>query len=335
MDKNKLIEVKDLNKTFIIGGRFFGSKLVAVNKANLVMQQGKPEIFTLAGESGSGKTTLARMILGIIEPTSGHIYYKGKDVTRLRGKKEREWFKKEVQPIFQNPFEAFNPLKRVETYLFETALNFGIAKNKNEASDIVDEALKSVGLSLSEVYQRYPHELSGGQVQRTCIARALITRPSLLIADEPVSMVDASLRMSILNFFHKLKTDYGVSIIYITHDLATAYYVSDRIAIMYRGYIVELGPIEKVLTNPLHPYTQLLLDSIPKPDPDRRWNKRIKLADIEVKEYMALGCKFANRCKYATERCFKEEPYDVEVDGRKVKCFLYSDKEVSTKLRQG
>jgi peptide/nickel transport system ATP-binding protein len=329
MPENKLVEVKDLSKVFIIGGRFFGSRLVAVNKANLSMDADKPEIFTLAGESGSGKTTLARMILGIIEPTSGHIYYKGKDITRLKSKKQRDWFKREVQPIFQNPFEAFNPLKRVETYLFETAMNFGIAKNKSEAAQVVDEALRAVGLSLSEVYQRYPHELSGGQVQRTCIARALITRPSLLIADEPVSMVDASLRMSILNFFHKLKTDFGVSIIYITHDLATAYYVSDRIAIMYRGYIVELGPIEKVLTNPLHPYTQLLLESIPKPDPDRRWNKRIKLADIEVKEYMALGCKFANRCQYAMEKCYKEEPFDIEVDGRKVKCFLYSDEKIS------
>ena len=186
--------------------------------------------------------------------------------------------------------------------------------------------LHQVGLSLDEVRQRYPHELSGGQIQRVSVARALISHPHLIIADEPVSMVDASLRMEIVNLFRKLRDEQKVSVLYITHDLATAYYISDHIAIMLRGYIVESGPVEKVLDRPLHPYTQLLKESVPSPVPNKQesWAKHIDLGTTEVKEYGAVGCKFAGRCPQVMDICRKADPPDVESDDRIVKCYLYT-----------
>ena len=325
-DDEKLLVVEDLTKIFTIGGRLFGSKLVAVNKVNFEIKQGYPEILTLAGESGSGKTTLGRMILGLVEPTRGRELYKGKDIRKIRSRKEQLWFMKEVQPVFQNPFETFNPLKKVDSYLYETATNYGIANNKRDTRAAVDEALISVDLSPKEIEGRYPHELSGGQVQRVSIARALINRPFLLIADEPVSMVDASIRMSIINLFKDLKEKYDISVIYITHDLATAYYIGNRIAIMLRGSIVEFGPIEKVLSNPLHPYTETLLESVPKANPDERWKEEIKLSMLEVKEFTKLGCKFSDRCPYFLDICQGLEPENVLVDDRIVRCHRFSEK---------
>ena len=323
---HSLLTVQEITKEFHIGGVFTGTKLTAVNAASFEMSADTPEIFTLAGESGSGKTTLARLILHDLEATSGRIVYEGDDVTDIKGRKARMTFMQHVQPIFQNPFEAFNPLKRVERYLYSTALNFGIAGRKKDAALIVDDVLKSVGLSLEEVRGRYPHELSGGQLQRVCVARALITKPKLLIADEPVSMVDASLRMSIVNLFKELKEKFGVSVLYITHDLATAYYISDRIAIMLRGNIVEMGPVEKVLSEPLHPYTKILKESVPEPAPEEKWKDRIELSTLEVKEFARVGCKFAGRCPSVMDICRKEDPKDFLIDERMVKCYLYVNK---------
>jgi peptide/nickel transport system ATP-binding protein len=234
---------------------------------------------------------------------------------------------KKVQPVFQNPFETFNPLRRVEAYLFDTAMNFGMAANRRDAAEVVDDVLRNVGLSLDEVRQRYPHELSGGQLQRVSVARALISKPKLILADEPVSMVDASLRMEIVNLFQKLRDEQKVSVIYITHDLATAYYISDRIGIMLRGFIVETGPIEDVLERPIHPYTQLLKESVPEPAPKEResWAKPIALGTTEVKEYGRIGCKFAGRCPHVMDICRKADPPDVQVGQQTVKCYLYSE----------
>lgn len=325
-NNDKLLVVKNLTKVFTIGGGLFKGKIVAVNKACFEMESANPEIFTLAGESGSGKTTLARMILGFIEPTYGSILYEGKHITKIKGRKERVQFMKKIQAVFQNPFETFNPLKEVDTYLYETAINYGIAQKKKGDHKVIERALNSVGLSLKEIQGRYPNELSGGQLQRASVARALITSPSLLITDEPVSMVDASLRMSVVNLFKELKEKYGVSVIYVTHDLATAYYISDRIAIMLRGNIVEIGPIEKVLGDPLHPYTKILKESVPEPNPDKKWKGRMKLSTLEVEEFSRVGCKFAERCTYAEDICKKEEPKDIFVDGRTVKCHLLGRK---------
>jgi peptide/nickel transport system ATP-binding protein len=239
---------------------------------------------------------------------------------------------KEVQPVFQNPFETFNPLRRVEGYLFDTAINYGVAKDRREAAVVVDRALQQVGLSLAEVSKRYPHELSGGQIQRVSVARALIPQPRIIVADEPVSMVDASLRMEIVNLFRTLRDEQRVTVIYITHDLATAYYVSDRIAIMLRGYIVESGPVDDVLEGPLHPYSQLLKESVPEPEPKEKeaWTRQITLGATEVKEYGQVGCKFAGRCPHVMDICRSANPPDVQVKQRTVKCYLYKEQSLDS-----
>jgi peptide/nickel transport system ATP-binding protein len=212
------------------------------------------------------------MILNLEVPSSGRIRLRGTDVTNARDRRGRMAFMAAVQPIFQNPFEAFSPLKRVDGYLLATARNFTEARNEAEAQVAADQALRNVGLSFAEIEKRFPHELSGGQIQRVAIARALIPKPSLIVADEPVSMVDASLRMSIVNLFKTLRDDLGVTIIYITHDLATAYYISDYVAVMSKGVVVEFGAAREVMSNPRHDYTKLLLDSIPTTT--RRWRPR-------------------------------------------------------------
>jgi peptide/nickel transport system ATP-binding protein len=319
-----LLSIEDLTKVFSIRRGLATTRFVAVDRVSLALPADRPEILAVAGESGSGKTTLARMILGQIAPTSGRLRFKGRDVTRLSATERQRWFMKEVQPIFQDPFAAFSPLKKVETYLYETAFNFGVA-TRSTVDEHIDQALETVGLSLREVKGRYPNELSGGQLQRAAIARALITNPSLLVADEPVSMLDASLRMSIINAFRELKERKGVSVIYITHDLATAYYAADRIAIMLRGWIVELGAVEQVLGAPRHPYTQILKSSVPEPDPKLKWRDTITLARPELEEYTQTGCRFAGRCPRVMSVCRHTEPREYLTDGRMVKCYLYDD----------
>ncbi|MDR1420476.1 MAG: ABC transporter ATP-binding protein [Treponema sp.] len=322
-----LLEVRHAARYFHVGGFINGTRLAAVNDVSFTLRAEKPEIFTIAGESGSGKTTLSRMLLRDLEPSEGDVIFEGRSVASIKRRDEFRAFMKKVQPVFQNPFETFNPLRRVEEYLVDTAVNFGAAADRKSAFPVVDRALHLVGLSLEELSRRYPHELSGGQIQRISVARSLIPNPSLILADEPVSMVDASLRMTIVNLFKKLRDEEGVSVVYITHDLATAYYISDRIAVMLRGYVVEMGPVEAVLGKPLHPYTQLLKESVPAPDPSDRtaWAKRIGLSMQEVKEYSRAGCKFAARCPKVTDKCLKADPPDVEAEGRTVKCCLYGE----------
>lgn len=322
----KLLDVQHVTRVFHIGGFIGGSRLVAVNDVSFCLDATRPEIFTLAGESGSGKTTLASLLLHDLAPTHGRVLFEGQDVALIRKRRQTKELMKKVQPVFQNPFETFNPLRRVEEYLFDTAVNFGMARDRRAAAPVVDAALRMVGLSLEEVSKRYPHELSGGQIQRASVARALIPEPRLILADEPVSMVDASLRMAIVNVFKRLRDEQKVSVLYITHDLATAYYISDRIAIMLRGFVVESGPVEAVLDRPLHPYTRLLKESVPEPAPKERasWARHITLGATEVREYARVGCKFAGRCPHVMEACRKADPPDVEAGGRTVKCYLYT-----------
>ena len=317
-----LLSVESLTKIFNIRRGLSTTRFAAVDQVSLALRADQPEILAVAGESGSGKSTLARVILGLSTPSSGRLFFKNRDATRLSNRERRTWFMKEVQPIFQDPFAAFSPLKKVESYLYETAFNYGIA-SRATADEHVDRALVAVGLSLKEVKGRYPNELSGGQMQRAAIARALITGPSLLVADEPVSMLDASLRMSIVNAFRDLKDQQGVSVIYITHDLATAYYAADRIAIMLRGWVVELGTVEQVLGSPLHPYTQILKSSVPEPDPTLKWHDKVVLSRPEAEEYLQAGCKFAGRCPFVMDACRTTVPKDVVAQGRTVKCHLY------------
>ena len=261
-----LLEVDHVGMTYVVGGLLGRRAVRAVDDVSLRLEAGKPEILAIIGESGSGKTTLARMILNLAMPTDGAIRFLGTDVTRIRTNRERMDFMRQVQPIFQNPFEAFNPLKRLDRYLFVSARRFASARGRIDIEAKADKALHQVGLSLAEVKGRFPHELSGGQLQRIAIARALISSPSLIVADEPVSMVDASLRMSIVNLFKALRDELKVSIVYITHDLATAYYISDRVLIMQRGKAVESGNAREVLDNPQHPYSILLKNAVLSPE---------------------------------------------------------------------
>ena len=318
----KLLEINHLTKVFSLGSILSRIKITAVDNVSFHIKPG--EIFALAGASGCGKTTAARIILGFEKPTSGEIVHKGKRGEETKNNKV--WFTEGVQAIFQDPFETFNPLRIVDRYFFETIQNFGLAETNREAIELIEEKLNAVGLNYEEFSGRYPSEFSGGQLQRISIARALLTNPTLLIADEPVSMVDASLRMSIVNLFKKLKEEFGMSVLYITHDLAIAYYVSDRIAIMFRGHIVEMGSVEKVLMDPKHSYTKLLRESVPEADPTKRWSERVSLSELEHEEYLRQGCKFAGRCPGATDICKSEEPKDVYVGNVFVKCHKYTGK---------
>jgi peptide/nickel transport system ATP-binding protein len=289
---------------------------------NVSFDVGSAEIFGLAGESGCGKTTLSRMILGFEEPSSGSITHRDKDGQPVSGKKV--WRTAGVQAVFQNPFETFNPLRQVERSFFEAVHNYGLAGSKDEALERIESALEAVGMDYEGIAGRYPAEFSGGQLQRVSIARSLLTEPTLLIADEPVSMVDASIRMSIMNLFRELTRNFGVSVLYITHDLATAYYVCDRIAIMFRGNLVTMGDVDDVLLEPQHPYVKLLLSSIPKTDPKQRWTTKVQLSESEAEEYLRIGCKFAGRCPDVMDICRSEVPEDLYIDGVLIKCHKFT-----------
>ncbi|NLA57412.1 MAG: ABC transporter ATP-binding protein [Firmicutes bacterium] len=321
--QHNLLEVRNVSREFRVGTAFFGTTIVAVDGVSLRMGSKSPLIVSIVGESGSGKSTLARMILRLLEPTRGQILLNGNDVWAKKTEEELRDFKRTVQPIFQSPHDSFNTLRPVSDALYETAVNLGIAKTRSEADDYIAQTLKEVGLDWTRIRGRYSTAFSGGELQRISIARALLPRPRLIIADEPVSMVDASLRMNIINLFEEFKESFGISFIYVTHDLSTAYYISDEIAIMYRGQIVESGAVADVLTDPRHPYTEMLLASIP--GIGGKWTSRIELSGIEVEEYNLTGCKFYPRCHRRLPVCRDVRPQLIPVGNRSVACILYQD----------
>ena len=273
MSKN-LLEIRNVSKVYQRG--LLSSKAtVALKEYSLTLPEDNPSILTVAGESGSGKTTLAMLLLGFITPTTGEIIYRGKNINALEGK-DKLAYRKEVQAVFQDPFAVFNPFYTVDHLLTVPIRQFKLAKSGRDARNKMDEALTAVGLRPEDVLGRFPHQLSGGQRQRINVARALLLKPRLLIADEPVSMVDASLRANILESLRNLHKQHGVTIIYITHDLTTAYHVSDNIIVLYKGEVVEKGDVETVIRNPTHSYTRLLVDSIPWPDLNKKWGEPLK-----------------------------------------------------------
>jgi len=258
-----LLEIRDVSREYRKGGLLGGQSFKAVDGVSFVLDE-RPQIFSIVGESGSGKTTLARMILRLVEPSSGSITLSGKPLARKAEDGIGDLaFRRLVQPIFQNPFEAFSAYLPVEDYLRRTALNLKVARSDQDADAVVDQALRSVGLSLERITGKYIRQFSGGELQRISVARALIPSPRLIVADEPVSMVDASLRMSIVNLFKEIVEQKGVSFIYITHDLSTAYYLSDQVLIMNRGLIVERGRPQDILSHPTQEYTRELLAAVP------------------------------------------------------------------------
>ena len=302
---------------------------VAVNQISLQVNDDDPSITVIAGESGSGKTTLASMLLGFMRPTSGVIRYRDRDIYSLKGS---DWweFRRNVQPIFQDPFEVFNPVYRVDRILTQPARLYNIASSDDEARELVEEALRQVGLRPAETLGRFPHQLSGGQRQRITVARAFLLKPKVIVADEPVSMIDASLRATVLESLRELKTELGISIIYITHDLTTAYQVGDTIYVLYKGSVVEAGNVESVVQAPSHPYTQLLMGSIPVPDPRVAWGENLALITSgDEREVNVEGCAFAPRCPHAFDRCETDPPHYRLEDDRAVKCFLHEDNPVT------
>ena len=316
---NAVLEVKNLTKVF-------GSSPAALEDFSMTLFDDKPMITAIAGESGSGKTTLARLILDFIRPSSGEIFWRGRNIHKM-SKKELMAYRRECQAVFQDPYAVFNPFYRAD-HVFNMAISgFKLARSRAEATRMKEEALEVVGLRPEEILNKYPHQLSGGQRQRIIVARAFMLKPRLIVADEPVSMIDASLRAQILEIMLKLKEDFGISFLFITHDLSTAYQISDRIYMLYRGSVAETGDASGVINDPQHPYTQLLISSIPTPDPSAKWQEEV---EVSVEEEMGkgdrVGCKFYSRCPHATQICNESHPplYPVG-DGHQASCYLYRE----------
>lgn len=325
-----LLEARRISKLFR-SSNFFGevTETLAVDGFSLVINDDEPSFTTIAGESGSGKTTIARLLLGVTNATTGEVLYRGRNVARL-SRDEQRAFRQDVQAVFQDPFEVYNPFYKIDHILTTPIEKFGLADSSAHAQEMILRALETVGLRPDETLGRYPHQLSGGQRQRITIARALLLKPKLIIADEPVSMVDASLRATILESLHTLYRDFGISFIYITHDLTTAYQVSQNIVILYHGCVAEAGEVEQVIGDPKHPYTRELIHSIPVPDPGSAWidTPVEEKAEEDLEEDLGkiAGCKYVPRCPHATERCARQLPDLHQTDAqRAVACYLYED----------
>lgn len=314
-----LLELKNVSKVYQ-RGLINAHATVALQDISLTLKEDEPTILTVAGESGSGKTTLAMLLLGFIGATTGQIIYRGKNIETLEGR-DRLAYRREVQAVFQDPFAVFNPFYTVDHLLTVPIKRFKLASTRAEARKKMDEALTAVGLRPEDVLGRFPHQLSGGQRQRINVARALLLKPRLLIADEPVSMVDASLRANILETLRNLQRDYGVSIIYITHDLTTAYHIAKSIIVLYRGGVMEAGDVDRVIKDPRHPYTRLLVDSIPWPNLDQRWGSE----PLKTREGSVApgGCPFMPRCPRAMDICRVRPPlFEIEAK-HTAACYLY------------
>ncbi|RLF18695.1 MAG: oligopeptide ABC transporter ATP-binding protein [Thermoprotei archaeon] len=282
------------------------------------------EIFGLVGESGCGKTTTGRLILRLIEPTSGRVLYRGENILEYSGAKLRN-LRRKMQMIFQDPYESINPRMLIRDVVAEPLRVHKIVDTEEELEARVAKALEDVKLIPPDDFMyRYPHELSGGQRQRVAIARALILSPEFIVADEPVSMLDISIRAEILNIMLDLKEKYGLTYLFITHDLAVAKYFCDRIAVMYLGKIVEMGGVEVVIDHPLHPYTKALIAAVPIPDPKVKIGEIPIIGEVTSPLNPPPGCRFHPRCPYAIDRCRVEEPETKEVEkGHFVACHLY------------
>jgi peptide/nickel transport system ATP-binding protein len=315
-----LLEARNVSRVYGSGPQ----AVVALDHFSLTVSGDEPSFTAIAGESGSGKTTLARLFLGLAQPTSGEILYRGKNLWKMS---RRDWltFRHDVQAIFQDPFEVFNPFYKVDHLLSVPIEKLRLARSRSQAREQIAAALVAVGLRPEETLGRYPHQLSGGQRQRITVARALLLRPRLIIADEPVSMVDASLRATILENLRTLHAEFGISFVYITHDLTTAYQICDNIIVLYRGAVAEVGDVRLVIKEPRHPYSQLLISSIPEPTVDERWDDdNAPPARNENSGRLRHGCQFADRCPSAMPMCSDVAPPLYRLDERRAAaCYLY------------
>ncbi|PCN50857.1 oligopeptide ABC transporter ATP-binding protein [Candidatus Geothermarchaeota archaeon ex4572_27] len=308
-----MVEARDLKKYFPVRMSFIEHLLLrkrqyvrAVDGVSFDIMPG--EVFGLAGESGCGKTTTGRLLLRLIEPTAGEVYFDGVNILAL-DKREMKALRRHMQIIFQDPYASLNPRMKVGEAVKHALDVHGIG-SEEERVEMALKALERVGLTPpEEFYDKYPHQLSGGQRQRVAIARAIVLNPRFIVADEPVSMLDVSVRGLILDLMMQLKREMGLTYLFITHDLAVAKQVCDRIAIMYLGKIVEIGDVSRVFSEPLHPYTAALLAALPSPSPRRRRGRRAAIGgEVPSPINPPPGCRFHPRCPYATERCREEEP---------------------------
>ncbi len=350
-----LLEARKVSKVF--GGGIFDKRVtVALDDFSFAIESSPPRVTAIVGESGSGKTTLARLFLGLITPTSGEVLYNGQELHKLP-RDERRSFLRDVQMIFQDPYEVYNPFYKVDHVLETPIAEFKLANSASARRALINESMRAVGLRPEETLGRYPHQLSGGQRQRIMVARAVLMRPRLIIADEPVSMVDASLRATILDSLGQLNREYGMSIVYITHDLTTAFQISDNIIVLYRGSVAEAGSVDLVVRQPRHPYTQLLIQSVPQPNPEHAWGSvQIHASEAEIANgatqvelstgfnplpatiaasaaakarggHLLTGCPFTDRCPYVMDMCHQSPPPLFRIDpGRAATCFLYRDR---------
>lgn len=327
-----LLEIR--NATKIYKGRGSGknkTEVVALQDFSLSIPKKPASIVTIAGESGSGKTTLAQVVLGFTRLSSGSIIFDGQDISTADAAQIKD-YRRQVQAVFQDPFGVYNPFYRVEHVFSSVIDNFKLAKTPSDRRDLIERSLNIVGLRGEDVLRKYPHQLSGGQRQRIMMARAYMINPKLIVADEPVSMVDASLRASILDVMIRLKEEQGISFLYITHDLSTAYQIGDQIYILYQGTIAEKGNTIKVIDEPKHPYVQLLVESVPIPDPDVKWQGEINLPpEEEMRSSVHSGCRFYPRCKFHMDRCLVAQPplYKIDPVDHDASCYLYAEETVA------
>lgn len=318
-----LLEIKNLNVTYQTKKGLIGKiqTVHAVNNVSLDIQKG--EILAIAGESGCGKSTLAKAIMKLVQSNSGEILLNGENVLNLKHNKDLKKFYQKVQMIFQNPYSSLNPKMKIGEILKEPLI-INTNLKKEEITKIVEEKIKKVGLDKSAL-NLYPHEFSGGQRQRIAIARSLILNPEFIIADEPVSALDVSIQAQIINLLKQLKEDFNLTFLFISHDLSVIKYLSDRIAIMYLGEVVEIGKTEEIFKNPKHPYTKALLSSVPELNPQDE-KERIHLqGELPSPENLPTGCKFHTRCPYVMEICKTSTPQIKDFsDTHNCKCFLYN-----------
>jgi peptide/nickel transport system ATP-binding protein len=313
-----LIRTVDLTRHFRLGGMFSKQVLHAVDDFNIAVDE--REIVALVGESGSGKSTVARLLARIYQPTRGEIYYRGRPLRSLRSRKAVLGYRGEVAIVLQDPFSAFNPVHRVSHGVMRNVSLHRPELSRAERRQEAERVFDSVGLS-PKMLNRFPYEMSGGERQRVGFAQALAVRPSLILADEPVSMLDVSIRAGVLNMMSSLRDQEGVSLLYITHDLASARYVADRIVVMYAGHLVEEGPTETVLSDPKHPYTQLLLSAVADP---RDKDEGISADTGEPPRVInpSEGCRFRWRCPYAIEKCEQVTPQPTPIGAARVACHV-------------
>ena len=315
----KIVSLKNVTKTFPVGKSLLGkpTKFVhAVNNVSFDVHEG--ETFSIVGESGCGKSTTGRIINHLLIPESGEVWFMGKEISHI-SQDEMRPLRKDMQMIFQDPAGSLNPRMRVSE-LIEEPLLIHTDMNAEERAKVVSELLGIVGLS-SKHAKRYPHEFSGGQKQRIGIARALTVNPKLVIADEPISALDVSIQAQVLNLLHRLQEQYKLTYVFISHDLSVVEMISDRIAVMYLGFVVETAPKEKLYAAPIHPYTQALLSAVPIPDPDRKHDRIILEGDIPSTINLPAGCPFAARCKMCKKVCLEQRPETKEVEtGHFVAC---------------